>query len=113
MDLKKTILVILFAFLVVSPLPSLASGSYGGRPPRPPSSSDRALYTIGKSLIAGKIALQDVADADSQGMVLAQLQDRLPKSARQKIDLMPFAGKLTDQQLEGLKSYLKVRYKIK
>ncbi len=92
---------------------TLASGSYGGRPPRPPSSSDRSLYTLGKSILNGKIELQQVADEAEQQVFLLELQEKLPIKARSKVNLVEFAGKLTDQQLQGIKSYLAVRYKVK
>ena len=35
---------------------ALASGSYTGRPPRPPASIDRGMYELGKKVFAGEFA---------------------------------------------------------
>ena len=110
---KLKILLVLAFVLLFSTQSSLASGSYGGYPPRPPSSDHRAKYSLGKSIFTRKIELKETSDKANQKSLLSEWQMKLPTSAQGRANLSELAGKLTDNQLAALEHYLAKRYKIK
>lgn len=92
-----------------------ASGSYAGRPPQPPAGlvADAQRYELGKAIYARRFPLHDQAvDRASQVAVLLKLQEQLPASAKQQMDLRELAGKLNSDQLGALTHFLKTRYRI-
>jgi hypothetical protein len=104
----------LFLALLLCALPSsaLASGSYSGRPPRPPESESRTLYLIGKNIFNGKTRLDSSGNSAEYHGELIELQKKLPSRAGAKVDLPKFSGMLSARQFMGLKHYLSVRYKV-
>jgi hypothetical protein len=112
--LKYLVILTGLCLLLGSASQALASGSYSGRPPRPPSSVDRGLYELGKKVFAGKFAMaSEPGDASSQGALLSSLQQRLPRKARAKAEFASYAGQLSAEQIEGLQYFLSKRYKIR
>jgi hypothetical protein len=102
----------LLAALSVSNL-ALASGSYSGRPPRPPSSVDRGAYELGKKVFAGEFTKAATpGDAASQATLLTSLHENLPAKARSKSKIASYSGQLSDEQVVALQYFLKKRYKI-
>jgi hypothetical protein len=93
---------------------ALASGSYTGRPPRPPSSVDRGLYEMGKKVFAGEFVVASApGSAASQSELLSGLHERLPHKARAKSEIASYAGQLSAEQVKALQYFLKKRYKIR
>ncbi len=95
--------------------PVWASGSYAGRPPQPPAGlvAEAQRYELGKAIYARRFPLQDQAvDRVSQAAILLKLQEQLPASAKQQVDLREFAGKLNSDQLGALAHFIKTRYRI-
>jgi len=88
-----------------------SSGTYAGRPPRPPASIDRASYELGKKVFAGEFVAEE-GDREAQTTLLAALQEKLPSRARTRADLPTYAGRLNSQQIEALQYFLKKRYKV-
>lgn len=89
-----------------------SSGTYSGRPPRPPTSIDRASYELGKKIFAGEFVENEASNREPQIALLEELQDKLPSRARARADLPAYAGKLNPDQLEALRYFLKKRYKV-
>ena len=88
-----------------------SSGTYAGRPPRPPASIDRASYELGKKVFAGEF-VAEAGDREAQTALLVALQDKLPSRARTRADLPTYAGRLNSEQIEALQYFLKKRYKV-
>ena len=111
---KRFLFLLLACLLVVLPLRTLASGSYPGRPPQPPTTIDTAKYHVGKQIFTGKARPdQDLSAAvTSQQARLQELQAALPNKAQQAVDLPALAGKLSADGLEALEYYLAIRYKV-
>ncbi|MEM9444278.1 MAG: hypothetical protein AAGA18_02900 [Verrucomicrobiota bacterium] len=113
MEKKALYLVIVVGFLL---LPSIGIGSGGAPPSGPPGKGEDAkLYHLGKQVVTGKATLGDIAadKLENQRSVLESLQEKLPNKAKNKVKLAPLAGKLTEKQLDGVKKYLIIRYRIK
>lgn len=91
-----------------------ASGSYLPRAPRPPATDsrgvDREAYSLGKKVFNAEIPLAAVADASAQRPRLERLQGLLPERAARKKSLPDLAGRLTEQQLTGLETYVTSRF---
>lgn len=92
---------------------ALASGSYAGRPPRPPDGKNRVQYTQGKGIFTGKTELSEVGDSAQQLVLLEDWQTQLPAKVQSRTSLRDMAGLLTEEQLSALGYYLGVRYKVK
>jgi len=91
---------------------AIASGTYSGRPPRPPSSVDRATYELGKHVFAGEIETSHEAGPAQVGQ-LEELKEKLPARARAREGFTELAGRLSDEQVEALRYYLQKRYKVR
>ena len=104
----------LIVALSAAPIAARASGSYSGRPPKPPEHVDAAKYELGKNLFAGTLpATSKAPDAAKQEARLKELQSRLPKRVQSGSNLLALAGKLSAPQQEALEYYVSVRYKVK
>ena len=112
----KFLLVLALAGGVWGAESAFGSGSYGGRPPKPPTSAvDSGQYNLGKDIYSGKANLGQASatTATSQSARLKDLQAKLPKSAQKTVNLPELAGKLDAAQLSALEYYLEVRYQVK
>lgn len=106
-------ILVLFAATSVGEL-AFASGSYRGRPPRPPSSVDRGAYELGKKVFAGEFAKSSAhGDAVVQTELLTNLHENLPRRAHARSKIVSYAGQLSEEQIEALRYFLKKRYKVK
>jgi hypothetical protein len=100
--------------LAVVPVLTFGSGSYAGRPPKPPEHIDSAKYELGKNLITGRLTpSSQSADRKAQSARLKELQDQLSKRVQATVNLPALSGKLSPEQLDGLEYYLLIRYKVK
>lgn len=111
---RKILLVTGIASLLCLAPRLAASGAYVNTPANPPSEADaasRARYDNGKAVFSGKFTPSD-SPATQAATVLRELQERLPKSAAKGVDLVALAGKIDEQQLEDLRYFMTVRYKI-
>ena len=108
-------LVMVFAtVLLTTPPLATASGSYSGRPPKPPEHIDAAKYELGKNLFNGKTTPSATgASKAEQAKRLGGLQEKLPKRVQQTVNLPALAGKLAPAEQQALEYYLSVRYKVK
>ena len=93
----------------------LGSGSRPQKPGKPPRNPDIVKYNSGKALFTGKKQLPQVNPdlRKSQLRVLQEIENVLPKTAKKKYSVLPLAGRLTEKEIEVLKYYLSIRYKIK
>ena len=95
-------------------VPSMASGSYPGPGIRPPAKHDMAKYELGKAVFTGKTQLAiGAGNAETQGATLKEWQKSLPGAVQRTTDLPAMAGKLTNDQLDGLQHFLEIRYNLK
>ncbi len=95
-------------------VPSMASGSYPGPGIRPPAKHDTAKYELGKAVFNGKTQLTiGAGNAETQGATLKEWQKALPVAVQRTTDLPAMAGKLTQDQMDGLQHFLEVRYNLK
>ncbi len=93
--------------------PVEASGTYRGAPPQAPSSIDREAYEQGKLLFNGRAQLgSHEPERQAQLDELSALQAELPAAVRKSKDLTELAGKLSPEQIEQLRYFLNVRYKV-
>ncbi|MSU35556.1 MAG: hypothetical protein EXS36_10665 [Pedosphaera sp.] len=111
---------VMAALMLAGITPTLASGSYSTRPPRPPAKSDsrgikldNEKYGLGRKVFAEKVTLNAQGDAASQLPVLQRLQGSLPASVKKTKDLTKLAGKLTGDQLAALEYFVHQRYVAK
>jgi hypothetical protein len=91
-----------------------ASGGYTGGF-RPPAEANAKNYELGRGIFNGNIAIAKEADearVAEQTDLLQTYQSKLPENAQKKADLPSLAGRLSDEQLAALQTYLKVRFKI-
>ena len=115
---KSSIYLFLSAALLgaTSATPAFASGSFSGRPPKPPSQSgdtmklDREKYTLGQKVYEGSAMTPGAGNAGAQRPRLKALQMKLPAGAR---NLEALAGELSDQQLEALEYFVAQRFAMK
>jgi hypothetical protein len=115
-ELMKRFLAVLGCLVALFVMPGsvLGSGTYAGRPPKPPDNIDAAQYELGKNLFMGTVLPKaGVGDKPAQEARLKRLQDRLPRKVQPTVNLPALAGKLTPQQLAGVEYYLAVRFKVK
>lgn len=100
--------------VLAAPIPTAASGSYAGRPPRPPSSVDRQLYEAGKKVFAGEVASPEAADrADSaaeQRRLLEAIEASIPRKDRARARFTELAGSLSAAQVEALRYFVSKRF---
>ncbi|MFN0068475.1 MAG: hypothetical protein ACKVYV_12665 [Limisphaerales bacterium] len=93
---------------------ALASGSYIPSAPRSPAqearAADREGYSLGKKVFNGDVPLTATADASAQRPRLERLQGLLPERTAKKKSLPGLAGKLSEQQLAGLETYVNSRF---
>lgn len=109
----KRIAWFLAAALLVPSAAALASGTYRAGPARASDSIDREAYNQGKQLFAGKATPTGDGSAHAEQLaVLRGWHERLPASVTRTRDLKALAGTLSDEQLEQLGYFLKLRYKI-
>ena len=101
---------IVFSHLLL-PVATHASGSFVRRPPKPPKQRQRILYTLGKDIYNGKVALQSQGGSRFK-KELSEFQEQLPENAKMTVDLPAMSGMLTDEQMEALAFYLFKRHKV-
>lgn len=107
-------LVCLALMVAATPVALLGSGSYAGRPPKPPDHIDAAKYELGKNLITGRITpTSQATNRSSQALRFKELQEKLPKRVQSSVNLAALSGKLSPEHQEGLEYYLLIRYKVK
>ena len=104
---------ILISLLFISTL--AASGSRPQKPGKPPRNPDITKYNNGKALFTGKKELPSANEKikETQLTVLKAIDSKIPASAKKKYKILPLAGRLSDKQIEDLKYYLSIRYKLK
>ncbi len=113
--------ILLFTALLATAttVPALASGSYSGRPPKPPAQSggemkmDREKYGLGQKIYEGDAHLMGGGEADAQMTRLKMVQAQLPSDAAKMKDLVSLAGKLSAQELDALEYFVKQRFAMK
>jgi hypothetical protein len=115
-------IVLLAALLgVAATAPAFASGSYSGRPPKPPAKSgdgmamkmDREKYALGQKVYEGSAMTPGGGNADVQMARLKAAQMMLPADAMKMKDLPALAGKLSAAQLEALEYFVAQRFGMK
>ena len=100
-------------------LPASASGSYSGRPPKPPASTggmmkmDQEKYGLGQKVYEGSVMTAGGGNADAQMARLKAAQAMLPADAAKMKNLVTLAGKLTAAQLEALEYFVAQRFAMK
>ncbi|MEO6246420.1 MAG: hypothetical protein ABIQ12_13380 [Opitutaceae bacterium] len=102
-------------------VPASASGSYSGRPPKPPATAtsggemkmDREKYGLGQKIYDGGAKLVGGGDANSQLARLKALQGMLPADAMKMKDLPALAGKLSAAEIDALEYFVKQRFAMK
>ena len=108
------LLIQLFIYLLLTS--SLcASGSYPGKPGKPPKTPDVNRYQMGKAIFTGKKKLTKVDDSkkNAQTALLEKINKKLSSKVKRKYKIINLAGKMDDKQMDSLLYYLSVRYKIK
>ena len=117
--MRKSSIYILFSAALLgatAATPVFASGSFSGRPPKPPSQSgatmkvDSEKYTLGQKVYEGSVMTPGAGNADAQRSRLKTLQMKLPADARK---LESLAGELSDQQLDALEYFVDQRFGMK
>ncbi|MEY2877889.1 MAG: hypothetical protein RLZZ15_269 [Verrucomicrobiota bacterium] len=113
-------IVILAALLgAAATAPALASGSYGSRPPKPPTTAggamkmDQEKYGLGQKVYEGSAMTPGGGNADAQRARLQSAQAMLPADAMKAKDLPALAGKLSAVQLEALEYFVAQRFGMK
>lgn len=91
-----------------------ASGSRPNKPGKPPRNPDITKYNSGKALFTGKKELPEVNEKikETQLDLLKSIESKVPESARKKYSILPLAGRVSKEEIEDLKYYLIIRYKI-
>ena len=103
-----------------------ASGSYSGRPPKPPKSEarinpepaagtriDQEKWELGKQVYNGDSFPLGGGDVDVQRPRLQALQAMLPPDVAKVKDLVGFAGAFSEAQLDALEYFVKRRFPAK
>jgi hypothetical protein len=108
-------LVIALSLALLHASAASASGSYVRPASHRVGLDDYPKYELGRSVSQGRIALPapEREFMEPQALVLESLASQLPRSARARIDLESLAGRLTSQQLDAVRYYLKVRYRVR
>ena len=78
-------LVCLALMVAATPVALLGSGSYAGRPPKPPDHIDAAKYELGKNLITGRITPTSQATLDDLLMIDIPIVGRRWNGHRQDV----------------------------
>ena len=99
-------------------VPAFASGSYSGRPPKPPVAGgemkmDREKYGLGQKVYEGQTKLMGGGDAGAQRDRLKMAQAKLPADAMKMKDLPALAGKLSAAELDALEYFVGQRFAMK
>jgi hypothetical protein len=94
---------------------AFASGSYVRTASHRAGLDDYPRYELGRSVSQGRLPLPEPeAEArEHQARELASLEVQLPRSARARLDLPGLAGRLSSEQLDAVRYYLKVRYRVR
>lgn len=112
----------LFAFLLVGASGLLvisgdlnSSGGYSGGVginTDKPGGMDRELYELGKSIYAGKISRNQMDSSIEIEQIkrLARIQGSLPRVEQSRVDLMKYAGKLSERDLSALEHFVGIRF---
>ncbi len=96
--------------------PALASGSYSGRAPKPPTHSadpakmDREKYGLGQKVYDGRVMTNNGGQAEAQLPRLKAAQMKLSADAAKTKNLSTLAGKLSAPQLEALEYFVEQRF---
>jgi hypothetical protein len=111
-------LVLLAAALAAAPAATaVASGSYPGRPPKPPAGGamkmDREKYGLGQKIYDGSAQLMGGGDASAQAPRLKAAQALLPADAMKMKNLPALAGKLSAAELDALEYFVRERFAMK
>lgn len=101
--------------LVLHASTALASGSYVRGASHRAGLDDYPKYELGRSVSQGRIPLPDSESEalEHQAPLLAELESQLPRTARARLDLPGLAGRLSSEQLDAVRYYLKVRYRVR
>ena len=114
--MKKAFISLFAGLLLAVPGEVDASGSYRSKAPGAAKRKiDSAKYDVGKMIFNRKTKLGPSVEAAAaeQTRLLEGWQKQLPRLTRSRAKLPEFAGRLTAVQLDALKYYLAVRYKVK
>ncbi len=119
--ITKSSRVILLAALLGAAVtvPAVASGTYSGRPPKPPAAAgsemkmDREKYGLGQKVYEGQMKLMGGGDAGAQMERLKMAQAKLPADAMKMKDLPALAGKLSATELDALEYFVSQRFAVK
>lgn len=108
----------LAALLGAAAVPASASGSYSGRPPKPPMAGgemkmDREKYGLGQKVYEGQTKLMGGGDAGAQMERLKMAQAKLPADAMKMKNLPALAGKLSAAELDALEYFVGQRFAMK
>ena len=108
----------LAALLGAAVVPAFASGSYSGRPPKPPTAGgemkmDREKYGLGQKVYEGQMKFMGGGDAGAQMDRLKMAQSKLPADAMKMKDLPALAGKLSAAELDALEYFVSQRFAMK
>ena len=110
---RVALVAILGVVLTAASLAS-ASGTYRGGSPRRSAMNNFGKYELGKKIATGEIVPGDEARNDPEQLrILGELHQKLPASAQARLDFKPFAGRLSADQLEAVRYYVTVRYRIR
>lgn len=110
---RRLVLALLIALLYATA--AGASGSYVRAASHRAGLDDYPKYELGRSVSQGRIPLPEpqAEVREQQAQVLAELADQLPRSARARLDLAGMAGRLSFEQLDAVRYYLKIRYRVR
>jgi len=69
-------------------------------------------YNLGKRVLLGQSPLRNYSEslAQEQESSLNDIVERLPQSARSRLDVDSISGRLSSEQLDAVKYYLRQRY---
>ncbi|MFQ3669930.1 MAG: hypothetical protein SNJ84_00570 [Verrucomicrobiia bacterium] len=105
--------------MAVEVTPLAASGTYRFVPLRPPvereNPLDEELYGLGRALFTGRIQPSGRASPALVGIQrtrLTFLQEQLPRSLRNRVDLPALAPALSPGEMAALEYFVTERYKI-
>lgn len=92
-----------------------ASGSYVRPSSHRAGLDDYSKYELGKNVSQGRVALPDAEDErlEHQYEILMDLDRQLPRNTRSRLDLPALAGRLDSAQLDAVRYYLRVRYRVR
>lgn len=92
-----------------------ASGSYVRAASHRAGLDDYPKYELGRNVSNGRIELPEPAAEmlEFQAPILDDLHQQLPRSARGRLDLAMLAGRLSPEQLDAVRYYLKIRYRVR